>query len=66
MASVWREKGNPIWRAKVKLPSGKITSRSTKETNKAKAQKIADLLQAQFDKMSKGATTEKVLLKAIR
>ena len=65
MASVWQEEGNPIWRARFALPSGKMTNRSTKETNRAKAQKIADFLEEQSKKIRLGHATEKRLLKAV-
>jgi integrase len=65
MATVWREEGNPYWRARFTQENGKPTNRSTKETNKAKAQKVADFLEDQARKIRNGVATEKRLLKAV-
>lgn len=65
MASIWREPGKLIWRAKFKRANGKYTNRSTKETNKKKAQAIADFWEKEANKISKGLTTPKRILKAV-
>jgi len=65
MASVWREKGNNIWRARYRLPNGKYTNRSTRQTNRAKAQKQADDLEKAAKLIGQGQATEKRLLKAV-
>lgn len=65
MASVWRDKDNPIWRAKIRRPNGKHTNRSTNQTDRRKAQKEADFLQEQSDLISRGLTNETRLVKSI-
>jgi len=66
MSYVYLDKGNPIYRAKVKLPNGKYTTRSTKKTGRREAEKVAREIEEAYDKMREGVATEKILLKAIR
>lgn len=65
MASIWRDKDNPIWRAKIRRPNGRCTNRSTKQTDRRKAQKEADFLQEQSDLINRGLTNETRLVKSI-
>ena len=65
MASVWKGDKDKFWRAKYKLPNGKWTSRSTKQTNKGKAQRMADALEQQSRLIGQGQATEKRLMKAV-
>jgi len=65
MASVWKYEGDRFWRARYKLPNGKWTNRSTKETNRSKAQRQADALEKEARLIGQGQATEKRLLKAV-
>lgn len=65
MASVWKGSGDKYWRARYRLPSGKWTNRSTKQTNRAKAQRQADALEEQGRLIGQGQATEKRLMKAV-
>ena len=66
MAYVYRDDGNPIWRAKIKRSDGSYTTRSTKKTNRKEAEKVALELEEPFNLVRKGLATEKVLLKSYR
>jgi integrase len=65
MASVWKCDGDKFWRARYRLPNGKYTNRSTKETNRVKAQRQADKLEEQAKLIGQGQANEKRLLKAV-
>jgi len=65
MASTWKGDEDKFWRAKYKLPNGKWTNRSTKQTNRSKAQRMADALEQQSRLIGQGQATEKRLMKAV-
>ena len=46
MASVWRHPKSPYWSACIRLPDGKRTKRTTKETDRKKAQEQANKWEA--------------------
>ena len=66
MAYVYRDEGNPIWRAKIRRSNGSYTTRSTKKTNKKEAEEVARQLEEPFNLVRKGLATERVLLKSYR
>jgi integrase len=66
MAYLYRDKGNSIWRAKIRRSDGTYTTRSTKKTNRKEAEKVALELEEPFNLVRKGLATERVLLQAYR
>jgi integrase len=66
MASIRERKGTKFWFACVTLPNGRRVQRSTKETNRKKAQQIADKWEAATRGRMTARQTQKVIAELYR
>jgi len=66
MASIRQREGTKFWFACVTLPNGRRVQRSTKETNRKKAQQLADKWEAATRGRVTARQTQKVIAELYR
>ena len=66
MASLWKRSSSQFWFACFTDHKGKQRKKSTKETDKKKALKMAELLEAEYKKARTAGQMQKLLLEVHR